>query len=84
MTHVEQLREQARVLRALAESFTTVRIREQLILIARCSVRGVGYRTRASAARGSRAARGGVKRSTRAPLKLTSGARLWPPKWTLK
>jgi hypothetical protein len=34
MTHVEQLREQARALRALAESFTTVRIREQLILIA--------------------------------------------------
>jgi hypothetical protein len=34
MTHVEQLREQARVLRTLAESFSTVRIREQLILIA--------------------------------------------------
>jgi len=34
MTHVEQLREQARVLRALAESFTTVRIRDQLLLIA--------------------------------------------------
>jgi hypothetical protein len=34
MTHVEQLREQASVLRTLAESFNTVRIREQLILIA--------------------------------------------------
>ncbi len=34
MTHAEQLREQARVLRTLAESFTSVRIREQLILIA--------------------------------------------------
>jgi hypothetical protein len=34
MTHVEQLREQARVLRALAGSFTTVRIQEQLTVIA--------------------------------------------------
>lgn len=34
MTHVEQLREQAGVLRTLAESFTSIRIREQLILIA--------------------------------------------------
>jgi hypothetical protein len=34
MTHVEQLREQARVLRTLADSFTTIRIRDQLILIA--------------------------------------------------
>ena len=34
MTHVEQLREQAGVLRTLADSFTSIRIREQLILIA--------------------------------------------------
>ena len=34
MTHVEQLREQEGVLRTLAESFTSIRIREQLILIA--------------------------------------------------
>jgi hypothetical protein len=34
MTHVEQLREQARVLRTLAESFNSTRIRDQLILIA--------------------------------------------------
>jgi hypothetical protein len=34
MTHVERLREQARVLRALAERFATIRIRDQLILIA--------------------------------------------------
>jgi len=34
MTHVEQLREQARVLRTLAGSFNAIRIQEQLILIA--------------------------------------------------
>jgi hypothetical protein len=34
MTHVEQLREQASVLRALAPSFDNARIREQLLLIA--------------------------------------------------
>jgi hypothetical protein len=34
MTHIEQLREQARVLRTLADSFTNIRIRGQLILIA--------------------------------------------------
>jgi hypothetical protein len=34
MTHAEQLREQARVLRALAESFSSVRIQDQLLLIA--------------------------------------------------
>jgi len=34
MTYAKQLREQARVLRALAASFTSIRIRDQLILIA--------------------------------------------------
>ena len=34
MTHVEQLREQARVLRTLASSFNDTRIRQQLIDIA--------------------------------------------------
>ena len=34
MTHVEQLREQAKVLRTLAASFDNARIKQQLIAIA--------------------------------------------------
>ena len=34
MTHIEQLREQAKVLRTLASSFDNARIRDQLLQIA--------------------------------------------------